>query len=118
MSTSVTPRPATSATPWRVILSWLALLLTPVELVIGFVLGYGLGLDPSIENPLTGWDAAWRVVILWLVVVAGSVVGIALGVSARRHGERSAVGAVVVNALLFGFLTLITLGTGLWDAFS
>ena len=120
MSTFTPPQGPTTAdahSPWRVVLAWIAVGLTPVALIVGFVLGYALGLDPSIEDPLTGWDAAWRVVILWLIVVALSVTGMVLGWSARQQGERSALAAFVINALVFVALTLITLVTGLVDAF-
>lgn len=117
MSTSVAPRSATGPAPWRVVFSWIAVALTPVALVVGFVLGYALGLDPTIEDPLSGWDAAWRVVILWLVVAGASIVGLALGTSARRRHEPGATAAVVVNGLVFALLTLVTLVAGLVDAF-
>lgn len=104
-------------TPWRVMWAWIAVGLTPVGVFVGFILGYVLGLDPNIEDPLTGWDAAWRVIILWLIVVALPIGGMILGWSARRHDEGSALAAIVVNALVFGLLTLMTLGGGLADAF-
>lgn len=105
-------------TPWRVTLAWVAVVLTPLELVVGFVMGYALGLDPSIENPVVGWDAVWRVVILWLIVVALSLIGMVLSWGARQRGETSAVAALVVNGLLFAGLTVITLVAGLIDAFA
>lgn len=120
MNTTTTPSlQATPAgtQPWRVVLAWVAVGLTPVSLVVGFVLGYAFGLDPSIADPLTGWDAAWRIVLLWLIVVAFAVAGLLLAWSARRRGERSATAAVVVNALVFALLTFMTLGEGLLDAF-
>lgn len=119
MSTSTLSNGSTAErqTPWRVMWAWIAVGLTPVGLFVGFILGYALGLDPSIEDPLTGWDAAWRVIILWLIVVALPIAGMILGWSARRHGEASARAALVVNALLFGLLTWMTLVGGLSDAF-
>ena len=112
------PTVSGNPTPWRVAVAWGAVLLTPIAFAVGFVMGYALGLDPSIANPLTGWDAAWRVVILWLIVVALSVVGIVMGWSAHRHGEPLARTATVVNALVFVVLTLMTLVSGLVDAFA
>ena len=118
-ASTVSPRPTISDdhTSWRVAVAWGAVLLTPVAFAFGFVLGYALGLDPSIADPLTGWDAAWRVVILWLVVVALSVAGMAMGWRAHRHGEPLARTAIAVNALVFVVLTLMTLVGGLVDAF-
>jgi hypothetical protein len=84
-------------------------------LIVGFVLGYAFGLDPSIANPLTGWNAAWRIVLLWLIVVAFSLSGLILAWSARKRGERTATAALVVNALVFALLTFMTLGEGLID---
>lgn len=104
-------------TPWRVTLAWVAVVLTPAELVVGFVMGYAIGLDPSIENPVTGWDAAWRVVVLWLIVAAMSIVGMLLSWSARRHHESTATAALIVNAVVMAALTAITLVPGLIDAF-
>ena len=112
------PTVAGSHTPWRVAVAWGAVLLTPIAFAVGFVLGYALGLDPSIANPLTGWDAAWRVVILWLVVVGASVVGMVMGWCAHRHAEPSARVAVAMNAIVFVVLTLMTLVGGLVDAFA
>ena len=106
-----------SRATWRVAFAWIAVVLTPAALVIGFVMGYVIGLDPSIADPVTGWDAAWRVVILWLIVVAFSVAGVVLAWSARRNGEPSALAALVVNALVFTALTVITLVAGMVDAF-
>jgi hypothetical protein len=108
MNTSTMSPPPTTAdrdTPWRVALAWVAVALTPFEFAVGFVMGYALGLDPTIENPVVGWDAVWRVVILWLIVVALSLIGLALSWSARRHGETSALGALIVNGMLFAGLT-------------
>ncbi len=111
------PTASDSHTPWRVVLAWVAVAATPVALTVGFVLGYALGLDPSIADPLTGWDAAWRVVILWMVVAALPATGMLLGWSARRHAEASALAAIIVNALVFAFVTLVSLVSGLFDAF-
>jgi hypothetical protein len=111
------PTASNSHTPWRIVLAWVAVVAIPVALTVGFVLGYALGLDPSIADPLTGWDAAWRVVILWMVVAALPVAGMLLGWSARRHAEASALAAIIVNALVFAFVTLVTLVAGLFDAF-
>lgn len=112
------PPASGNRSPWRVTIAWGAVLLTPIAFAVGFVLGYALGLDPTIANPLTGWDAAWRVVILWLIVVALSVVGMLMGWSAHRHGEPFARAATAVNAVVFVVLTLLTLVGGLVDAFA
>jgi uncharacterized membrane protein len=118
MSTSVAPRSTRppSSPPWRVVGAWVALILTPVELVLGFVLGYAIGLDPSVADPVTGWDAAWRVVVLWMCVVAASLTGTLLSIAARRRGEPSATAALVLNVLALAGLTFVTLVTGLLSA--
>jgi len=118
MSTSVAPRSTrpTSSPPWRVVGAWVALALTPVELVVGFVLGYAIGLDPSVADPVTGWDAAWRVVVLWMCVVVASLAGTLLSIAARRRGEPSATAALVLNVLALAGLTFVTLVTGLLSA--
>lgn len=119
MSTSTMSRGPTDTdgtSSWRITWAWLAVGMTPVAFMVGFVLGYALGLDPSIEDPLVGWDAAWRVVVLWLVVVALPVAGMVLGWSARRRHEPSALAAILFNALFFIGLTLMTLVGGLADA--
>jgi hypothetical protein len=120
MNTTAAPSPPqtpANTQPWRTVLAWVAVGLTPVSLIVGFVLGYAFGLDPSIVDPLTGWNAAWRVVLLWLIVVAFSLSGLLLAWSARTHGERTATAALVANGVVFTLLTFMTLVAGLLDAF-
>ena len=118
MNGSAVVRQTPRQQPWRAVAAWVAVALTPFVFIVGFVLGYALVGDPNEPTAPTGWDAAWRVVLLWIVVVAVSVVGMAIGVSARHRHETSATAAVVANAAVFTLLTVMTLVGGLVDAFN
>lgn len=98
--------------------SWLAVVLLPVLFVVWFVLGSVLIGDPNEPTAPKGWDGAWRVVVLWLIVSTAPVVGIVFGRRAVRRNEQGGRAAFVTNIVVFGLLTALTLGGGLSDALS
>ena len=98
--------------------SWLAVVLLPVLFVVWFVLGSLLIGDPNEPTAPKGWDGAWRVVVLWLIVAIAPVVGIVFGRRAVRRNEQGGRAALVTNVVIFGLLTALTLGGGLSDALS
>lgn len=98
--------------------SWLAVVLLPVMFVAWFVLGSLLIGDPNEPTAPKGWDGAWRVVVLWLIVSTSPVAGIVFGRRAVRRNEQGGHAAFVTNIAVFGLLTALTLGGGLSDALS
>lgn len=98
--------------------SWLAVVLLPVLFVAWFVLGSLLIGDPNEPTAPKGWDGAWRVVVLWLLVSLAPVVGIVFGRRALRRNEQGGRAAFITNIVIFGLLTALTLGGGLSDALS
>jgi hypothetical protein len=96
--------------------AWLAVAMLPVQLVGGFVLGSILLGDPNAADAHTGWDGAWRVLLLWALLEVPPVLGIRWARHAEHEGDRTARTALVVNALVFLFFVLVTLVGGLSDA--
>lgn len=99
-------------------ISWLTVALLPVLFVGWFVVGSLLIGDPNEPGAPEGWDAAWRVVVLWLLVLTAPAVGIVFGRRAVNRDEAGGRGAFLANAVLAVALTALTLGGGLLDAFS
>jgi hypothetical protein len=103
---------------WHVTGSWIAVALVPIVFPLWFVLGMMLVGDPNEPSAPQGWDGVWRVVVLWLAVAIVPVIGIVSGRRATRDGEPGARTPLIVNSLIFGALTLLTLVGGLSDVLS
>jgi hypothetical protein len=104
------PRPARNAAA-----SWVAVALVPFLFGLWFWFGMALIGDPNEPTAPKGWDGAWRVTLLWIVVEIVPVAGVVFGRRATRRGEPGGRAALVTNALIFVGLTLVTLVGGLSD---
>src|SRR5512140_2781166 len=98
------------------ILSWLAVVALPFLLMGGFVLGSVLIGDPNAPDAPHGWDGAWRVLVLWGALEVVPLLGIWCGARGVRLHERSALGALIANVVVFVFFVGVTLIGGLSDA--
>lgn len=114
MVSHAAPRPPQPAP--HVHRAWMAAALLPVVLLVGFTAGSALVGDPNAADAYTGWDAAWRVVVLWLGVVLVPVLGVVWAMEGRRRHEAGAGGPLVVNGLIVLLLTGTTLVGGLLDS--
>lgn len=103
---------------WHVTVSWIAVALVPFVFPLWFVLGMALVGDPNEPTAPHGLDDVWRVVVLWLAVVIVPAIGIVSGRRASLQGEPGARAPLIVNSLIFGALTLLTLVGGLSDMLS
>lgn len=100
---------------WHVTASWIAVALVPFVFPLWFALGAMLVGDPNEPTAPHGWDDAWRVVVLWITVEIVPTIGIVFGRRASLQGEPGARTPLIVNSLIFGALTLLTLVGGLSD---
>ena len=98
--------------------SLVALVFIPVAMFVGFIVGSVLIGDPNVASSPQDWDAEWRVILLWMLIMLPAVVGFTLGVRAIKAGERSGRLGVILNGLAAVFLTVITLVSGSIEAFN
>ena len=95
-----------------------ALALIPITIVASFVIGSILIGDPNVPGGPEGWDAEWRVVLIWLLFVSPAIIGLWFarrGVKAEEPGSRT---ALLVCGVAFALMTLISLVSGSMEAFN
>jgi hypothetical protein len=95
-----------------------ALALIPVTLVLSFVVGSILVGDPNVPGGPEGWDAEWRVVLIWLLFASPAIIGLWFARRGMKAGERGSKKALVVNGVALALMTMISLVPGSVEAFS
>jgi hypothetical protein len=98
-------------------LSFWALAVVPVSVILGVILVLVLVGDPNVATAPQRWDNAWRVTVAWIVMILPSLVGLDFGYRALKEGDRMGRLGLALNGLMVLFFTLITLIGGILSGF-
>ena len=95
--------------------AWTAVLLTPVGLVVGALVAFGLAalVDADLQEPgtMSTWEKAFAYIPASLIWLSAPIIGVRAGVRAARTGSRSGKAATVVSSLLLIAMILLTINS-------
>lgn len=105
--------------PWgkNARVTFVTLALIPIVFAASFVFGTILIGDPNVPGGPEGWDAEWRVVLVWLLFASPAIVGLWFAQRGVKAGEAGSKTARMINGALLAVMTLISLVPGSLDAF-
>ena len=99
-------------------ISVIALAFIPVSVMASFVIGSILIGDPNVPGGPEGWDAEWRVALIWLLFASPAIIGLWFARRGVKAGEPGSRTALLVTGVAFALMTLISLVSGSMEAFN